>query len=173
MQNLILMKKFFAGKPVGFILGILLILTGLALPIATASFYIRFSGSFWLGLLFVCLSLFQTAIILTFARYIIIQAYPNIGSNINNFARKIGEAIASFLFRLGFAGKKSIWQKNKELKAGFFSGVWHGVIFPVSLGASLLSSNIQLYEENNMGFLYNYGFFLGIYVTFRTLFMPI
>jgi hypothetical protein len=46
--------------------------------------------------------------------------------------------------------------------AGFFSGVWHGWIAPVTLIWSLFNHNISLYEAHNTGFWYNLGFYMAI-----------
>lgn len=47
-------------------------------------------------------------------------------------------------------------------KAGFFSGVWHGWIAPVSLIYSLFNKNISIYETNNIGWLYNFGYYIAV-----------
>ena len=47
-------------------------------------------------------------------------------------------------------------------KAGFFMGIWHGAIAPISLIASLFNSSYSIYEYNNAGFWYNLGFYLAI-----------
>ena len=49
-----------------------------------------------------------------------------------------------------------------EHPAGFFSGIWHGWIAPVTLVISLFSKNIGIYEVNNVGFWYNLGYYMAI-----------
>ncbi len=46
--------------------------------------------------------------------------------------------------------------------AGFFSGVWHGWIAPVTLVISLFNKNIGIYEVNNVGFWYNFGYYMAV-----------
>lgn len=46
--------------------------------------------------------------------------------------------------------------------AGFFSGIWHGWIAPISLVVSLFSKNIRIYEPFNTGFWYDFGFYMAI-----------
>lgn len=46
--------------------------------------------------------------------------------------------------------------------AGFWLGVWHGVIAPVTLFVSLFHSSTGVYEVHNNGGWYNFGFFLGL-----------
>ena len=45
--------------------------------------------------------------------------------------------------------------------AGFWLGLWHGVIAPVTFAISLFSDNVTLYEVHNSGNWYDLGFFLG------------
>jgi hypothetical protein len=44
---------------------------------------------------------------------------------------------------------------------GFWGGLWHGMISPISFIASLFSDNIEFYCKNNNGGWYNFGFVLG------------
>ena len=46
--------------------------------------------------------------------------------------------------------------------AGFFSGVWHGWIAPVTLVVSLFNKNINIYEVYNVGFWYDLGFYMAV-----------
>ncbi len=46
--------------------------------------------------------------------------------------------------------------------AGFFWGIWHGWIAPISLVASLFNSDLSVYEINNTGFWYDFGFYMAI-----------
>jgi hypothetical protein len=46
--------------------------------------------------------------------------------------------------------------------AGFFSGVWHGWIAPVSLIIGIFDKSIRIYEPNNVGWLYDLGFYIAI-----------
>lgn len=54
-------------------------------------------------------------------------------------------------------------------RAGFFSGVWHGWIAPVSLIVSLFSDNVRLYEPNNTGWWYDLGFYMAVIAGFGSL----
>ena len=46
--------------------------------------------------------------------------------------------------------------------AGFWWGVWHGVIAIITLIGSLFSDTVTIYESYNTGFWYNLGFLLGV-----------
>jgi hypothetical protein len=50
--------------------------------------------------------------------------------------------------------------------AGFFSGVWHGWIAPVSLVWGFFESNIRIYEVYNTGWWYDLGFYISIIAGF-------
>ena len=47
---------------------------------------------------------------------------------------------------------------------GFFSGIWHGMIFPVAWFFSLFAEpgELSVYAVPNTGGGYNFGFFIGI-----------
>ncbi len=46
--------------------------------------------------------------------------------------------------------------------AGFFMGLWHGIIAPISFIISLFNDNVIVYACNNVGGWYDFGFLLGI-----------
>ncbi|MBN1222405.1 MAG: hypothetical protein JXB23_04110 [Candidatus Aminicenantes bacterium] len=51
---------------------------------------------------------------------------------------------------------------NKEGNvAGFFKGIWHGLIAPITFLISIFSKGVRFYEVHNSGFWYNFGFVLG------------
>jgi hypothetical protein len=45
--------------------------------------------------------------------------------------------------------------------AGFFMGVWHGLIAPITFIISIFTKSVRFYEVHNNGFWYNFGFVLG------------
>lgn len=46
--------------------------------------------------------------------------------------------------------------------AGFFWGVWHGWVAPISLVIGLFNKNIRVYEVMNSGWWYDFGFYIAI-----------
>jgi len=48
--------------------------------------------------------------------------------------------------------------------AGFWLGLWHGVIAPVTFVVSLFNDGVNVYEVHNNGGWYNFGFVLGAVV---------
>jgi hypothetical protein len=45
--------------------------------------------------------------------------------------------------------------------AGFWLGLWHGAISPITFVVSLFNSGVNIYEVHNDGSWYNFGFMLG------------
>lgn len=48
--------------------------------------------------------------------------------------------------------------------AGILTGIWHGIISPVTLIVSFMNPSVQMYEVHNNGNQYNLGFYLGILI---------
>lgn len=46
--------------------------------------------------------------------------------------------------------------------AGFFSGVWHGWIAPISLIIRFFDDSRSIYEVYNNGFMYDLGFYMAV-----------
>ncbi|MBA7475600.1 hypothetical protein ES706_04620 [subsurface metagenome] len=50
--------------------------------------------------------------------------------------------------------------------ASFWSGLWHGVISPITFIISLFSDNVNIYEVYNSGNWYDFGFMFGVSLIF-------
>jgi len=48
-----------------------------------------------------------------------------------------------------------------EKPAGFWAGLWHGFIIVITFVISLFTDSVHMYEVNNSGGWYNFGFLLG------------
>jgi hypothetical protein len=46
--------------------------------------------------------------------------------------------------------------------AGFFWGIWHGWIAPISLIIGLFNRDIRIYETLNTGWWYDFGYYMAI-----------
>lgn len=57
------------------------------------------------------------------------------------------------------AGDVSFTQDNP---AGFWYGLWHGIISVVSLIIHLFNESVAVYETHNTGGWYDFGFLLGV-----------
>lgn len=53
-------------------------------------------------------------------------------------------------------------QFNPETPAGFWYGLWHGIISFISLVIHLFNEAVIVYEINNTGGWYDFGFILGV-----------
>ena len=51
---------------------------------------------------------------------------------------------------------------SPETPAGFFKGIWHGWIAPVSLIWGIFNPLIRVYEPYNSGWFYDFGFYIAI-----------
>jgi hypothetical protein len=50
--------------------------------------------------------------------------------------------------------------------AGFWRGLWHGLICPFTFVISLFADAVHIYEVHNNGGWYNFGFLLGVATIF-------
>ena len=50
--------------------------------------------------------------------------------------------------------------------AGFWQGLWHGIISPVTFIISLFNEHVSIYEVHNDGNWYDFGFVLGAGILF-------
>lgn len=66
------------------------------------------------------------------------------------------------------AGPNEMENKEKEdgHVAGFFQGLWHGIISLVTLIISLFNKNVSVYEIYNNGGWYDFGFILGMMIIY-------
>ncbi len=46
--------------------------------------------------------------------------------------------------------------------SGFFKGVWHGWIAPFSLLFGFFNDTTRIYDPNNTGWWYDFGFYMAI-----------
>ena len=56
-------------------------------------------------------------------------------------------------------------QKGKV--SGFWKGLWHGIISPITFIISIFTRNVRFYEVHNSGFWYNLGFVIGAGILFN------
>lgn len=63
---------------------------------------------------------------------------------------------------LAVAGPNSQFQQPEAKPAGFWAGLWHGLILPITFIIRLFNPNVGVYEINNNGRWYDFGFFLGV-----------
>lgn len=67
---------------------------------------------------------------------------------------------------LAIAGPNSKYKLPNAQPAGFFAGLWHGLISSITFFISMFNPNIRIYETNNIGIFYDLGFILGVSSSF-------
>ncbi len=78
----------------------------------------------------------------------------------------LGLILAALLLTGCLAGTDS--QFDAETPAGFFAGVWHGLLAPFTLLADLSGASVSMYEPVNVGPQYDLGFLIGLMMLFGT-----
>ncbi|MFQ5905847.1 MAG: hypothetical protein ACE5JA_04670 [bacterium] len=71
--------------------------------------------------------------------------------------------ICALMF-LGCAPGNERWDQdvNPGKLAGFWAGLWHGLIIVITFIVSLFTDEVGLYEISNTGWPYNLGFLIGL-----------
>ncbi|MFW6129262.1 MAG: hypothetical protein ACOC6P_03330 [Candidatus Aminicenantaceae bacterium] len=71
--------------------------------------------------------------------------------------------IIIFMFTSCLPGPNTVEKEpNEEGEiAGFWLGLWHGLLAPFTFIISLFTPNVRFYEVHNSGGWYNFGFVLG------------
>ena len=57
---------------------------------------------------------------------------------------------------------------NGANEAGFWLGLWHGFIAPIAFIVSLFNDSVGIYEVDNKGGWYDFGFLLGVSIFFSS-----
>lgn len=60
---------------------------------------------------------------------------------------------------------------ENDVLAGFWRGLWHGIIAPITFVISLFTEKVNIYEVYNTGGWYDFGFVLGAGILFGGGFM--
>ncbi|MEN9390678.1 MAG: hypothetical protein RLZZ283_778 [Candidatus Parcubacteria bacterium] len=54
------------------------------------------------------------------------------------------------------------WNYSTLAPAGFWSGIWHGLLAPWSLIARWFIDGVEMYALYNTGWFYDFGFLIGV-----------
>jgi len=77
--------------------------------------------------------------------------------------RTIAANIALFMLVVVLAGCfPGSGDATVDHRAGFFMGIWHGWIAPISLVFGIFRDDIRVYEVYNTGWFYDFGFYMAI-----------
>jgi hypothetical protein len=74
--------------------------------------------------------------------------------------------VAALVLAACAAGPNNVAQVNAPHIAGFWLGLWQGLISPITFIVSLFNHNVGIYEVHNNGGWYNFGFMLGVSIVF-------
>lgn len=64
------------------------------------------------------------------------------------------------------AGPNTVATVSAVHLAGFWEGLWQGLISPITFLVSLFNDHVNIYEVHNNGNWYNFGFMIGVSATF-------
>jgi hypothetical protein len=67
------------------------------------------------------------------------------------------------------AGANDVAQAGTAHVAGFWPGLWHGLISPITFIVGLFDHDVNVYDVHNNGNWYNFGFMMGVSTVFSTL----
>ncbi len=60
------------------------------------------------------------------------------------------------------AGPNSKYKLPGAEPAGFWAGLWHGMIVGFVFVVGLFTTDVKIYETNNNGRWYDFGFLIGV-----------
>ncbi len=77
-------------------------------------------------------------------------------------AEKVAAIALTVLLLLTIAGcAAGPGSRFAERPAGFWAGLWHGLICPVTFIIGLFTHSVRIYEVSNSGNWYDFGFLIG------------
>ena len=71
--------------------------------------------------------------------------------------------LATVLLTSCAPGSNAVEGKGENI-AGFWQGLWHGLITLFTFVISLFNDNVGIYEVSNNGGWYNFGFLVGVMI---------
>lgn len=86
-----------------------------------------------------------------------------------NLSKMVAIIFCSFLMAIlltGCAEVTPIQECVVDEPSGFLEGLWHGFIAPITFIISLFDNTVAMYDVNNNGNWYNFGFVLGAGILF-------
>jgi hypothetical protein len=78
----------------------------------------------------------------------------------------LGVAVGGLVLAACAPGANDLAASGAGEPAGFWLGLWHGIITPVTFVISLFNDNVNIYEVHNNGNWYNFGFVFGASIVF-------
>ena len=90
----------------------------------------------------------------------------NNNNQLNKCLRIIGISLIAVVLLAGCAKSIDVTACVGDKTYGFWNGLWHGIISPVTFIVSLFKERVAIYAVNNNGGWYDFGFMLGISIIF-------
>ena len=87
-------------------------------------------------------------------------------SNRTSVLLALGLAIFLAACAAGVNENVDIVRPDNDVLAGFWRGLWHGIIAPITFIISLFTESVNIYEVYNTGGWYDFGFVLGSGILF-------
>jgi hypothetical protein len=78
----------------------------------------------------------------------------------------LGVVVGGLVLAACAPGANDVAGAGTQELAGFWLGLWHGIITPVTFVISLFNDNVNIYEVYNNGNWYNFGFVFGLSIVF-------
>jgi len=84
----------------------------------------------------------------------------------------LGLALIITLVILSCAPDNERWDQeiNPGHDAGFWAGIWHGLIVVITFIISLFTNEVGIYEVSNSGWSYNLGYLIGLMISLGGMF---
>ena len=79
--------------------------------------------------------------------------------------KKIAALLGFTMTTLLFVGCAANHEMYVSEAAGFWAGLWHGLIIVIAFIIGLFTDSVAIYEINNTGGWYNFGFVLGLMIS--------
>jgi hypothetical protein len=79
----------------------------------------------------------------------------------NNWPKILLAGLLLLILVAGCAPGNARYSQETGRPANFWAGLWHGLIIIITFIVSLFTSDVRIYESNNVGWAYNLGLILG------------
>ena len=74
-----------------------------------------------------------------------------------NVLKNVAQGVGTLFLMTGCAQTISVEQCVESDLYGFWGGLWHGIIAPISFVLSLFMDDVAMYAVNNTGACYHFG----------------
>lgn len=75
--------------------------------------------------------------------------------------------LVMILFAGCAANNHYLIQESEIQKSGFWMGLIHGYIMPITFIISVFSNDVKIYDVNNVGVIYDFGFIIGSWIILK------